>query len=92
MADKARPDIFITVLSREGKCPHHRMTIGTRVDFYKSKNRICPLAVHEILPYINELRDSFDQTRPKVLVADYECPGFDVKTHFKVELVPPEQN
>lgn len=83
-----RPDVTIELVDKRGTFPCQRgHKIGDVFDFEADRGRLCPYALHSLLPYITVLRYG-GELAPSHVHGDfrYSCPDADVGCIYSLKL------
>ncbi len=84
----SRPKIKITVVDRLGPVGcHHGHKIGDTFDYDTDLNKLCPMAVHTMFPYIDILRYGGEIPLGKHGDIRVSCPDADVVNVFRIDVV-----
>ena len=82
-----KPKITLTLVDQKGSrgC-HHDHQIGDSFDFDTERGRLCPMAMHVAVPYIDILRYGGSlPTQPDGSIL-FCCPDVDVINVFRIQV------
>ena len=83
-----RPKIRITLIDQKGTVGCHRgHKIGDSYDFDTERGNLCPMAMHEAYPYVDNLRSGGNIQGQKEGTALFACPDVDTLNVFKIERI-----